>query len=247
MERGRARTGKNISGYHYFLAEAHRDKQTIHGMVAYWPLNRLINHRVYDLSGNNITGITDSFGTQYEPVWKPSFKTRFGMAPYFDGQGHFIAFDSDLRLRMNGNYFLEMWVQWDDLPYGTNKYIYGAHDFINVTATGWGSILFHGITGVDFGGGDSVRCNTVGALLPNVPYCVQVQHEPPNVKIWINNILRADKDYTGTANNVYALYTIGSSGATSMQPCRIDEVCVYNRLLTEEERLKRYQIAQTDV
>lgn len=78
-------SGLNLPGYHFFLREAQRDLLTHHGLMGYWHMNEIVGGKIKDISGANQDGTLEPSYPSNAPVLVPSQHTRFGSALSFDG------------------------------------------------------------------------------------------------------------------------------------------------------------------
>ncbi len=116
--------GLSLAGYHYFLRAAQRDLYTEHGLVAFWPLNKIVSNTVLDYSGNGHTFALRPSPPSDAPVLVPSMNTKLNNALYFDGVNDALKATGTTKLKVAGNFTLSYWVKFASLVGEANKSIF---------------------------------------------------------------------------------------------------------------------------
>jgi len=248
-------TGKQISGYHYFLSVAQKDLLTHTGLVAYWPCNEIIGNQIKDLSGGGHHANLMPTPPADAPKLVTSYSDRLSNALDYDGTNDYVEAENDLLPLNQGS--LEVMIKADvwggdpdarvimgattDHYYGTNKKL--------MMFRSYGSIYFRVFAD------DNTTTITIGkSVAPSKAIgkylFVTATWEKFNsgnadaeLKLYINGVLGvADSgkqiDFTAF-DRPFRL-----SSTLNFWDGIIDEPCIYNRVLSAAEVFTRYNFAK---
>ena len=230
--------------------------QSDDGLVAEWHFDEGAGSVLKDSSGNGNDGVI------YEATW---VEGKYGKALSFDGVDDYIVVPNNIDL--SGDYTIGAWinptigkghiiaVKRTDSDYGVPLFLAidnrgGSSPY--TTPTGFSSLsnalLF------TLGRGDGV----VAVAVNNAIVSDQFQHivavvDGTIMKLYINGELKATKTFTGIRQTNTASLFIGAyehdeaiaSGLSFKGP--IDEVCIYNCALTDEEIMEHYESGPTSL
>lgn len=97
--------GTTLSGYHYFLAQAHRDLLAHTGLICYLPMNHISSGKCLDLSGNGLDLVLGSAYPTNAPAMVASKNTRYYKALSYTSNGQLSYIPhSDLFNRGEGDF-----------------------------------------------------------------------------------------------------------------------------------------------
>jgi hypothetical protein len=211
--------------------------QSTEGLVAHYPLDG----NALDMSGNNFSGT----------IYGASVATnRFnisGMATSFDGINDWIEIADNSLLRLNGDFTISCWIKVDVLSNPTAYSIVSkrtsiASDGYFIALNGFdhaplepGTVNFNAS-----GGSDPSALSDMGITLGewiNILYEFDEQSGICNG--YYNNELVVSSEINTLNENTTATFKIGKDGQSVNDfyfDGLIDDIRIYNRVLTEEER-----------
>jgi len=238
---------KRLAGYHYFLREAQRDLYTHHGLCGYWSFNEIIGGKVLDLSGNANHGTLKPTYPSNTPTLVNSGITRFNNALDFDGVDDYILCDYAETLNvLDGNTF-EFYIKPKVLA--ETLIINGAYH-----VGGWDIFLSEGKMQIRHNAADVHQdtWSNVNKIVTDVGVIVTIT---------MNNVTKKDRFYFNGVFDVERTvafatdpslsdrnFSIGAwQAGTHPYKGIIDEMCKYNRVLSDAEILARYRFTTTKV
>lgn len=234
--------GEVGSGYHYWLKKAQTNLLFYHGLAGYWSFNGPVGPTVPDLSGNgNVLTLKPSYPTN-APLSVDGQNPKFGKELTFDGIDDYATAEHSLSLEPV-NFTIIGWVCARTLTaqkviaakiiYPTSGYYFSIEQSPNrrisygfAGATGW-----HG------------AYSTTGLTLGKRHFLAWSQ-EGPTTKLYIDGEL----DYTRVwaegikYGGVSKLWVGAEAGLDSLWDGLIDELRLYNRVLTPGEIKKQYEM-----
>lgn len=240
-------SGLNLSGYHYFLREAQRDLYTHHGLVGYWSFNEIVNNQVLDISGNALHGDLKPTPPADAPQLVEGMSTRFSKCLEFDGSNDYVVSPVSNKFDLTTNFSFMGWLK-QTVHAAANKNAFQKHGTDTRSsyrmASGywntWRAVIAVG--DVEYSTTPNINIGTgwnqlVGTYDGNV------------LLLYVNKVLRAsNSDMSGAIDlNPAEPFYIGGRLGASPFPGPIDEVCIYNRLLSAAEIATRYDFAMKEV
>jgi len=225
--------GLQMSGWNYFLREALKDLPTYLGLQGYWAFNQIVNGKYQDLSGNANHGTPKpSYPSNY-PRMVDSINKKFGKAASFDGIddrvncGYSSDFDSI-------NLTISLW--FNPLDISTTRGLFDKRS----GNTGYYVFIDNNNLYIRF-------FNSVGSRIDkhfiistgwnHLIIIVNNTHYEP----FLNNVSQGSIVKEGYAPSPGTPFTIGWIGDKYFNGF-IDEVRIYNRVLSEEEIKKHYKL-----
>lgn len=100
-----------ISGWNLFLREALLDLPTQLGLQGYWSFNRIVNGEILDLSGNGNDGTLEPSYPSNAPQLIDSYGPKFGKCASFDGIDDQIDCGNHSSLNLSETISVECWVK----------------------------------------------------------------------------------------------------------------------------------------
>jgi len=247
-------TGKQISGYHYFLSVAQKDLLTNTGMLAYWHCNVIDANRVLDLSGQGNHQALKPTPPADAPILAASRSSRFSNALSFDGVNDYTEADANI-IPATGDFYLEGWIYVEGEKAGET----------DTTATAFGSATYVSavkgvvvrlspttnelviIWGNGISGASIILKTAMKTTNKQKWYYIGVGYDSSEDKIYaylngvlINSIVKA---YASSELKFRIGHSTGLNTSTSFWYGLVDEVCIYNRLLSAAEIYTRYNFA----
>lgn len=253
-----AASGLSLPGYHYFLREAQRDLYTHHGLCGYWSFNEIVNNQVLDISGNSLHGTLKPTPPGDAPTLATGKSTRFSNCLLFDGTNDYVSMGTSDKLKTATGSWL-FWVK--RLRAGHyESYIliggagYNNHVEIGIRATGQlGIILRVGTEGYPYHWYRHLTVDETNLYVPIGTWAhLAVVQDGTAAKLYVNGtyatIASTGNDLTAWSNEFLGLTTyIGAQSGDATAKAEIDEVCIYNRVLSADEIYSRYKFAVAKV
>jgi len=249
---------KRLAGYHYFLREAQRDLYTNTGMLAYWHCNVIDNNRVLDLSGQDQHSTLVPASGSGGAVLAESRSARFSKALSFNGIDQRTEAPETI-IPASGDFTIDGWlncagekagdtgksaVSWGALTYTSAVLGVGAR----LDSTTQDLRLIYG-DGTD--GGSHTLIEDITSVNKNKWYNITMCWDASEEEFiaYINGV------HKFTSASKYAnsgkLFNLGHSADLNATAAYwyglVDEVCIYNRILSAAEVLARYRFATAKV
>jgi len=202
------------------------------GLVGYWSFNENTGSTIYDLSGNNNTGLFLN-----NPTW--GYGKKGGRALNFNGINQGINLTNNGALNVTGAIGISAWVNiTTNTPNPYGRIIDKKYDN--------GFVLCHFFnTNQMYFGVNANFVTSATTLSINTWYHVGATYDGANLKIYINGVLDGTFGYVGSVGNGSSTITFGYDNTTSPNAefftGLIDEVRIYNRALTQQEITTLYQ------
>jgi len=253
-----ASAGLALSGYHYFLREAQRDIYTHTKLWAYWPCNEYIGGNIIDKSGcgNTLSPVPAGVTTRPQPT--PSRILRFSNALIYNGN-YLRAAAGNSMIPSGIDFTIEAWLYCEGEKSGTSDSDGGVYGNATWQSTQLGLALRRNTAGnLQIIWGTNRTNYTDILLIPAITttnkkkwFCVVITYDSSETKLY----RYVDGKLIGSSVKQYGTtslrFMIGRSSdlnaASNNWYGRIDEVCIYKRLLSLEEIRTRYKMAFTDV
>lgn len=232
-------SGKNLSGYHYFLHKAQRNLPFYHRLQGYWSLNESINNQVKDLSGLSRTGTLRPNPPADAPQLIKGKFPKFSNAFYFDGFNDYISL-APLDITQWTAITVSLWIKFPDsagfaIPFSL---IHSGDDDIRFLLNN-NQLMFS----VDDGTAYTAIAN-INSSYNNKWTHVVGTHVAGITQIYLNGQIHDTTvgpfDFS-TAGGACALGK--RAGAHMYWTGGIDEVSLYNRKLQSDEIMTRYNMA----
>lgn len=202
------------------------------GLVGYWKMDEVgvsgSNWTAIDSSGNgnNGTGVGNaSVGS--------TIPGKFGSAGYFDGDGDYLSFSANSVYQISGDVSTGAWIYPSSNPVDSNK---------TIVRVGIGSDELFGFqlnssNKIRFDWYDGSFHSEVGNMTVATDQWshIMVVRNRNNIKIYINGVLDISVDTGTTPVGANPVLRIGSGAATQDFTGFIDEVRIYNRVLSADE------------
>lgn len=215
------------------------------GLVGYWALNEGSGSNAGDSSGNGHSGSLSG-----GPTWTTG-KSGAGLS--FNGSGTSVAI-SGSAVNTSSSYSVAAWVQLNNLNNWSTAVSQDGSNvsgfFLQYTSpsggTDGGKFAFS-LVSADSTSGTSVRATSPFSPSANVWYhLVGVYDSGANTsKLYVNGVLASTRSVTA-AWNATGNTAIGRAkwgGATDFWPGLIDDVRIYNRVLSDQDVSSLYQAA----
>jgi len=247
-------TGKQISGYHYFLSVAQKDLLTNTGMLAYWHCNVIDANRVLDLSGQGHHATLKPTPPGDAPILAASRSSRFSNALSFDGVNDYAEAPNEI-IPASSDFFLEAWIYCNGEKAGDTDRracAFGSASFV-VTTQG---VLFRvnpdtGNLRVTIANGttskDMILIYDIVTTNKQKWYHVGVTYDHSETKAYpiLNGVRQAGQviAYANTSLKFRLGHSNNLHDQESYWYGKVDEVCIYNRLLSAAEIYTRYNFA----
>lgn len=233
-------SGKYISTYHYFLHSALLDPYTNHGLCGYWSCNRIVAGQILDTSGNNNHGTLQPNYPTSAPKLVTSRAPKFSRGLWYNGSSTFVDLGTGQTLKIGTqDWSAELLVKLD---------VQGSYR----------ELLRHGVGAVDYWFFEVRSNNNLRILLNKTGVgAVGFQVGPAQDLNW--HWLTVTLDRNARARIYRDSKELGSSDISSLDGqdvnppgnpgiCRsgsvwkgiIDEVSIYNRVLSAAEIATRY-------
>jgi len=230
---------RNISLFFFiFLLNFSLFAQPTEGLIAHYPLDG----NAQDLSGNNFNG------TVFNAV---AAENRFGLASKamsFDGDNDWIEVPDNQLLRLSGDFTISLWLKIEELSNPV------AYSIISKRTSIASDGYFMPLNGFDHspldpgtvnfiasGGSDPFSLSNVSVPMGEwVNILYQFDTESNICKGYFNNELVASAEINSLNQNTTATLKIGKDGQSFMNDFDfdglLDDIRIYNRLLTAEEK-----------
>ena len=236
-------SGLNLSGYHYFLREAHRDLYTHTGLALYLPMNQITGGKVLDLSGQGYNG---SLGPSYPsnaPVITTGMNTKMSNCLQFDGVDDYVNVGNQPRLNFGLGDFSICMLLYGETQGGYKRPI-GKMGWDNT----WQGYIFNydsqGSSAFIIGDGNSDLSTDYRPTVINKWAHHTFRRVGSTLDWFIDGILVETKGGANLNIDNIQRFTIGiDSWFEKGSKGKIDEVCAYNRSLTNTEINTRYKFA----
>jgi Concanavalin A-like lectin/glucanases superfamily len=215
------------------------------GLVACYPFNANANDESSNGNNGTVNGATltnDRFG-------------KANSAYNFDGSSYISISPDQFK---NTNYSYSLWVNLDDLPVATDNNSFfsvggpGAdqnlsilHKYFSETNTGFSS--------GGYNAGNPVVSNNLTGSLPNIGkwYHLVSTRDNNSVKLYVDGVLIANNSGNISTNGTDAAYSnptyavigsrVGLDGYFQFTKGSIDDIYIYNRVITAEEVTALFQ------
>ncbi len=216
------------------------------GLVGYWPFCGNAN----DASGNGNNGTVNGATLTTD---------RFGNANSaysFDGVNDYIIVphNQSINFNTNNNYSISTWVKFNNLTSDSNiieKWEADTPYPYSLRASNNRIYAYRYLSGsAPYDNSEVNGANYNGTINYNQFYNILIEFEPNLLKLYINGQLHttsANMLPSNLVNNLANLYFGGSSpsGIPRYLNGIIDDVFIYNRILSSEEKTQLYNIGQT--
>jgi len=235
-----------ITGFNYFIRLACSDLESVLGITGFFPMNEKTGNTILDVSGNKKNG--QMSGGVSRVVG------RIGNAVYFDGSSSKIALDNDVKyIERNKPFSFTSWIKLDS--FGVNIYpiLITLKEFD--TTSPFVILLSNvdNILGVSLGCAydwGRFKSNTPVVNMVNKWSHVCITYNGGDITKFSNfNIYFNGKLCVKTSNPGYALLDnancIGATlngGVNTNFVGKIDNVCMFNRLLSANEIFNQMKI-----
>jgi len=240
-------TGKQISGYHYFLSVAQRDLYAHTKLCAYWSFNEIVGDQVLDLSGNANHGTLKPTFPSDAPTLATARSKRFGSALSFNGSSDNIQCPNTPSLNITDVLTLEAWVYPAALS--------GNLTVMNKYWSHYGMEVYGNFFRVMYR--NEVPTTKVIDTHYRFPvaekwYCLTfVMVAGDTLYFYVNGTPAGDESIAFVGNSIESNLdplSIGCVGGNSSYfNGKLDELCIYNRALSAAEILTRYRFATKEV
>ncbi|OGN10715.1 MAG: hypothetical protein A3B91_03460 [Candidatus Yanofskybacteria bacterium RIFCSPHIGHO2_02_FULL_41_29] len=217
------------------------------GLVGYWDFNSGKGKDIaWDLSGNGNNGRLTSMDPATD--WVDS-KTGLGTALDFDGSNDYVDMGTPSTLNLTSNFSLSAWVRISTVA-NANQIISKGYDALNTqwemkTTTAGGNVSLQ-----TFVNPSSFGVQSISTLSANTWTHIVGTRDATTWRIYWNGVLDNSNVSTGptaTAEKV-AVGAVMSSGApTQFWNGLIDEVRIYNRVLSATEIKRLYNLTQPKI
>lgn len=242
-----------ISGFNYFIKIAQTDLKTYHGLLAYWPLNENTGNTSPDLSGQ---GNTLTLGPTYPtncPSRTPSVNKCFGNALQFDGTDDRAPAAAEI-IPGSSDFTIEGLVLCSgELAGNTDKYAtaFGALDYVtgirgiglrlDLTTRDLRAVVGNGVSAIE-----TVLITAITTTNKDKWYHVLLAHNKSENKTYpyVNG------ETLAVITRAHALttkvFSVGRSPSLNLAESywygKVDEVRIYNRLISTAEAKKHYNL-----
>lgn len=188
------------------------------GLAGYWKFDEGEGATTADSSGNNNTGILTN-----GPNW---VKDKIGKALNFDGANDYVDAGNPASLQLTGNFSISFWFQPVDIAADNRSIIdKGFNKFI--TLGHYDSRLYFGYP--------SVESSIFGVITLSAGWNhYVVTWDRTNIKLYLNGKLDKSQAVTMPTDQT-ANWTIGRNSYGGYYKGTIDEVHIYNRMLSAKE------------
>lgn len=236
-------SGRNLPGYQYFLREAQRDLYTHHGLCLYWHLNEYVNGEVKDLSGNGLDGTPGPSYPSNVPTLINAPFAKFGKAAQFDGVDEYFYTEHNAIFDFGTADFsiaLRLFIDGDQ----NDKQIIGKYDFPEYIR-GWHLRITTGPI-LAFQSADSEGASVIYSptLTPNIHYEITLRRISTSHDLFVNAVSAGPAIETIRNITNPEKLIVGTDLAFGRAFKGIaDEICVYNRGLSDAEITTRYKFA----
>lgn len=246
-ETNAVKSGLKLPGYHYFLRETQRNLYLHHGLAGYWHCNEIVGGKVLDLSGNANHGTLKPDYPVNAPVLVDSYKTKFSKALLYDGVDEYIDCGHGASLHTPTTSSIDIWLNPSRLDADEVFFGKGVYE-----TDGW-----------------YIR-NYLGRVVFNPNRAAETAWRNTSIYLtkdkWINIVVTLNNTTLDTMWYVNGSYIetivlawailfnsdrnlhIGeySTGGFNFMG-RIDEVTLYNRILSASEISARYKFATREI
>ena len=235
-----------MSGWNLFYQKAITDPYTYMGLAGYWSFNKIVNGKIPDLSGNENNGILKPTYPSDCPVLVNSFKPKFGKAGLFNGSTDYIDCGNDASLDITDAITISAWVKSDTVS-GSSGYLISKNDqdsndnqFAINTYNGAAEFI-----------GFASPVTPAGVIPYNVWTHVVFTRPGGIGQFYINGQTSGNPAACNMPSKPTFPVRLGCRWAVDgtlpywNYKGLIDEVCIYNRALSEEEILKPFHIGRS--
>jgi hypothetical protein len=228
----------NANGANYGVVDIKEAPRN--GLLGEWLMNEGTSTTVHDSSGN---GVTMTLSGSPLPLWVPG---KHGTAIKFDGSNNYLTSPSAKMLPSGSTMTVSGWVKLT-----TNKSwsTVMAHEW---TAKNGSWDLFTDSTGrATFGVYDTSQHNSAfNGLVPGVWYNIVGTYDGSNANVYVNGVAGTPASAPGitldTTSGTGAT-TISQNPGTSVMNGIIDDIRIYNRVLSTAEIQQLYNAHQTKI
>ena len=229
------------SGYHYFLHMAQTDLLTYLGLAGFWSMNYNIGDKIPDLSGNNNHGTLSPIFPCDSPTLVDSFNKKQGKAAKFDGITGFINCGNDLSLKPSNFITIEAVLKTTSIVNQVFLGLDSNHKYFGTISPNLFYINFY----------TTLLDQSWAPALP-ISFNDNKYHQYVCTYNSTDGFLSAyfdgkylDHKYYGGAIFISPAYNISISGrmggSSMLFDGNIDEVLIFNTILSPSEIFKHYQ------
>lgn len=237
-----AALGEKGTGYHYFIKIAQTNLYTHHGLVAYWSFNEVPSPTVADLSGNGNTGTLYPTYPTTCAVPTDSKNSKFGKALEFDWNIDYIDCGNSNRFNLQTMTLLAWIYSRGNNPNEIIRKQPDARDpyrFYHNTSTN-----NHMILQLSQDATKRTFFETTAAMSRNKWHHVAASWSGSAANMYIDGVSKA---FTTTGALPTSIRVTTNSLRIGIRPGqgisgKLDEIRVYNRVLSKTEILKQYQL-----
>lgn len=232
--------GNYLSGYHYFLQQALLDPYTHHGLALYLPCNEYTGSTVKDLSGQNHHGTLKPTPFTNVPHLVQSAIKKVGNALDYNGTSQYLELPISTNLQILGDVTYDFLIRPTRLTSGV---VY-SDELVNNYGT---SIYISPIGRISYRTSQAAANQLTQSFLPALAIKYQnivVRRTGTLADIYINMLVPTYAGQNPHTDPVVSPITpkisrLGSSAAVFYKG-RLDEICKYNRALSDAELTARY-------
>ena len=232
------------TGYSWFLHIAPFNLYLHHGLAAYWSMNAIQSGQIIDLSGQGNHGnLMPSYPTD-APTLTPSINNKFGLALALDGINNYVQVPNSTSIAIPGDITIEFWMYHKNAGKDYQHILNKQYADINGTQ-GFRIYAVKNATPVYFG-----RAYNDGWTYNSIPVPLNAWHhvvwtvEAGQSRMYRDGVLVAgpfaDQPTIGTDSDL----RIGVDPSSWNFNGRLDEVRIYNRVLSETEIRKHWWLFQ---
>lgn len=175
----------------------------------------------------------------------------------FDGVNDAVVIANQTKTQMIDNFTLEAWVTADTYPLGgfPSGTLYLIEKMGSTSAYSYGFSIWDGdITWFVQQGATTGYTNAFGGslndMIPGKTFHVAGTYRGGEMKLFVNGYCVAVNNAVGTFTTMSGAMSIGCRGGVAAAPYfdgRMDEVALYNRVLTDDEILEHYRVGRDNV
>lgn len=236
-------SGLNIAGYHYFLREAQRDLYTHHGLCGYWHCNEIVGGKVLDLSGNAIHGTLEPGYPANAPSLVDSYKTKFSKALLYDGVDEYVDCGHNVIFNITAAITIIAWMEISDLS--KRQELVDKGRWISSEENSGFTLRFENNNHFYFmvfndakDSVDSALAYTAGWYMVVGTWILGTQ------SLYVNGVKKSEATALPSIKTNTRDLTLGATSlAGNFFGGKSDEICIYNRVLSEAEIATRYKFA----
>ncbi len=232
-----------LAGGSYWLDEKGNSLET--GLVGYWKFGEGSGTVSNDSSGNRNDATWTNAANNV--TWVTNSICKFGNCLSFDNSNDYITINDAPSLDLSGSYSISLWIKSDDEPTGNealiSKYLTEGTDvnyeiFLIGEGASSGQVRFQQANGAWYNTCDSTTATTVGKWMNIVGI---YNDNTDTMKTYINGIEECSfAGPSSPATNNAPVY-IGARQGGSLFDGHIDDVRIYNRVLSADEIKRLYQ------